>query len=331
MMNTTQLIDNPRAYQKSWYLKLNDLQSQRAIWIRFTLLSTGNGFKRVAETWAVFFQRDVQNREVKKLALKQTYDMGAFQQTESGIQIGNSELTPTYTRGSIQSKGNSIEWDFHIISGRKSSCSFVPEVLSKTGLVKNVVQTLDEELLFTGTTKMNGQETHWKEAPGMHGQLEGPKSGYSWVWGHCNSFQNESGKPVDFIFEGLSARTKVGPLISPKLSSFFFYYKDRPYFFNTLKDAISLKSRNTLNEWEFQADRDDLSFRGYAKAEHKDFAGLTYEDTNGSLLYCANSKLSDMKILVYRGGKLESTLTSLGSAAFEVVSREKNPYVPLLI
>jgi hypothetical protein len=165
----------------------------------------------------------------------------------------------------------------------------------------------------------------------MQGHLYGPKSGHAWVWGHCNTFLNEAGKSAPFLFEGISAQTQMGPMVTPRLSSFYFHYRGENYYFNTLKDLLFLKSKNTLNQWNFKADRGDLSFTGYAKAEHKDFAGLTFEDTDGSLLYCANSKLSDMKILVYRRGKLEATFTATGTASFEVVSRSKNPYVPLLL
>ncbi len=324
-------LENQGAYQKAWYLKFNDPSSQRALWLRFTLLSSKNGFKKIAETWAIFFQK-LPHREIRKMALKQTYDIGEFSLSgASGVRIGECELTETFTRGVIQSKGNSIKWDLTLTSGRESSFRIVPESLTKFGLIKNSIVTDCEELLMSGTTQINDETLSWKEAPGMKGHLFGPKSGHSWIWGHCNLFTNEEGKLAQFIFEGLSARTQIGPLVTPLLSSFFFFYQGQNYFFNTLKDLLFLKSSNTLNEWRFQADRGDISFRGYAKAEHKDFAGLTFEDTNGSLLYCANSKLSDMKILVYRSGKLEATFTALGTASFEVVSRTKNPYVPLLI
>ena len=92
-----------------------------------------------------------------------------------------------------------------------------------------------------------------------------------------------------------------------------------------------MKSKYTLNEWTFRADRGPLSFHGHVKAEHKDFVGLTYEDTNGSLLYATQCLLSNVEIHVYRAGKLEATFIARGTAAFEVVSREKNPYVDFLI
>jgi hypothetical protein len=188
-----------------------------------------------------------------------------------------------------------------------------------------------EELLVSGTTTVNGEVVEWKDASGMQGHLEGPKSAHSWVWGHCNLFTDEQGRPSDFAFEGLSAKAFLGPLTSPKLSCFYFHYRNQDYYFNTLKDAFFIKSKNTLNEWMFQVDREDLSFRGRAHAEHKDFAGLTFEDTDGSLLYCAHSQLSDLHIFVYRRGKLEASFQAKGAAAFEVVSRNKNPYVPLLV
>jgi hypothetical protein len=320
-----------RGYQEVRYLKLNDPQSQKALWLRFSVLSSGNGFKRVAETWAIFFQR-LSNKEIRKVAIKQSHDIQAFKiDQNSNIQIGDCLLQENHTKGLVQSKGNSIQWDLSLIAGRHSPFNLVPEVLSKTGIVRHSAGTLCEELLFSGTTQINGETFQWKEAPGILGHFQGSKSGHSWVWGQCNTFLNEQGKATPFVFEGVSVRTQLGPIQGPKASSFYFYYRNQDYYFNTLRDIFHIKSKNTLNDWEFRADRDDLSFRGYAKAEHKDFAGLTLEDTNGSLLYCSNSELADMKVLVYRRGKLESTFQAQGSAGFEVVSREKNPYVPLLI
>lgn len=336
MNSTTQIsssksINHRNTFQEVWYLKLTDPKAQRAFWIRFTLLSSQNGFKRVAETWAVDFQR-TSARDVKKTALKQTYDLDLFQKdSDSGIKISDCYFDQNRTRGSIQSKGNTIQWDLTLLAARPSPFNMVPESLTKLGLANYSANTLCEDLLISGTTQVNGETTHWKQAPGMSGHFRGPKSGHSWVWGQCNSFQDEQGRIVPFIFEGITVKTKLGPLPAPKVSSFYFHYQNQDYYFNTLRDAFYLKSNHSLNHWTFQADRKDLSFRGQVQAEHKDFAGLTLEDTNGSYLYCANSELSDMKILVYRGGKLESTFTATSSAGFEIVDRHKNPYVPLLL
>ncbi|MGK5087653.1 hypothetical protein WDW86_08855 [Bdellovibrionota bacterium FG-2] len=319
-------------FQEVWYLKLNDPSAQRALWLRFTLLVSHNGFKRIAEVWAIFFQRGL-TKDISKIALKQTFSIENFANNPSstGIQIAQSELTSSLTKGAIQSKGNSIEWDLKISSAQDYSFNMVPETLSRLKVVKNTAVTVAEDLRFTGTSKINGETVSWNQAPGMQGHLSGPKNGHSWTWGHCNCFTDEKGNAVPFVFDGLTARAQVAGAPTPWLSTFFFLYRGTPYRFNTLWDALRVRSSHSHTEWSFQADRGELSFRGEAKAEHKDFAGVTYEDTNGSLLYCANSKLSNMKIHVYRRGKLESTFVSNGNAAFEVVSREKNPYVPILI
>jgi hypothetical protein len=166
----------------------------------------------------------------------------------------------------------------------------------------------------------------------MLAHLAGAKSAHSWVWGQCNSFVNEQKQVVPFVFEGLSLRGRIaGYLKSPQLFSFHFLHQGKAYEFNRLWDTLRSRSKSNLTDWHFQADQKDISFRGHVTAQHRDFAGMTYEDTDGSLLYGAVSKLSDMTIWVYRKGKLETTLRSQGSAGFEITSRSKNPYVPLIL
>jgi hypothetical protein len=329
----TGLTDDARkGFQEVWYLKLNDPDGSKALWLRFTLLSSGNGFKRVAETWAIFFSRK-DNSDVAKIALKQTHEISAFVPAEggTGVRIGECELVDGATRGAIQAKGHTIRWDLRVAPGAAVSFNLVPDLLARAGIVKNRVRTVGEDLRFSGSCEVDGERFEFAQAPGMQGHLSGPKNGHSWVWGHCNSFVNEQGAPAAFIFEGLTARARLGPFPSPRLSAFLFVYQGQEYRFNSLWDAIRCRSRHSLTGWEFQADRGDLSFRGKASSEHRDFAGLTYEDTDGSFLYCNNSKLSQMTVLVYRRGKLETTLKARGTAAFEVVARQKNPYVPLLV
>jgi hypothetical protein len=319
-----------KAFYKNWYVKLVDPSLNQALWLKFSVLSSSNGFRRIAEVWAVFFQKS--GRDIKKVALKQTYDIQEFLISEgSDIRIGQCELSPQQTRGSIHSKGNSIEWDLTFVSSQQGTAHFVPDIMSTTRIMRNSVVTLCEELLFSGTARVNGELFQWKEAIGMQGYLDGSKNHHSWTWGHCNTFVNEQGRLVPATFEGISTKAQVGPLIIPRLSSFYFYYHHEHYHLNTLRDAFNIKSRCTLNEWVFQADRDDLSFRGEARCTYQCFAGLTFEDTTGSILYCTHSEVADMKIHVYRKGKLEATLIAAGTAGLEMVSRVKNPYVPVLI
>ena len=326
-------------FQESWYLKLNDSEGQDAFWLRFNVLLSKNGFRRVAEVWAVVFRRE-ENREIQKVALKQSHNIKSFSSTdEEGktvIHVGDCELGDGFTRGSIITKGKSLKWDLRFAPAQNVSFDLFPKSMIRSKFLKTQIKTVAEDLRFDGTTELTTDtETKtqtWENAFGMQAHLAGSQSPYSWVWGHCNSFVNEQKQFVPFVFEGLSVKARVaGKIHSPRLSSFYFLYQGKEYEFNKLWDTIRTRSRQTLTEWEFQAERGDFSFRGHAKAEHRDFAGMTFEDTDGSLLYSASSQLSNMTIWVYRRGKLETTLRSNGTTALELVSRRKNPYVPLLM
>lgn len=304
---------------------------QRSIWLRFTVSISDNGFRRVAECWAVTFERHP-GRETTKLALRQTQDLSSFASDGPlSIRIGDSELTDTGTRGAIQSKGRSISWDLRFTPRESVGYELVPSSLRRFGILPNALSTVEGDLVSRGFVEVDGTRWEWNEGPAVLNHSNGPRSGRSWVWGHCNTFVSEQGSPVPFVFEGMTASEKIGPIPGPRISSFHFRYQGENHAFHSLRDPLRIRSENTLTEWRFRAERGDLAFQGELRAEHKDFAGLTLEDTDGSLLYCATSRLADLKIHVYRRGKLELTLLAPGTASFEVASREKNPYVSALL
>ena len=328
-----------KSFQEAWSFKFSDPASsgtQRAIWIHLNLLVSQNGFRRVTETWAQLASRDA-NREVTNQILKQNYDISAFKYLPPDtLQIADCEISGNsrngHTKGQIHSKGNTFEWDLHFktveSTAQPSFYELVPESLRSLGLVHDSAMTISPDFRFSGTTRLNGKISHWKNAPGIERHYSGPHSARSWVWSHCNTFTVETGESSPFIFEGLSARSRVfHSALTMRFSTFYFFYKGQPYTFNSLWDSVRAKSKASLTEWNFQVDQGELSFRGQLKTAHKDFAGLTFEDTSGSLLYTAQSRLSDLRIQVYRGGKLESSYISNGNASFEVGSPERNPYI----
>jgi hypothetical protein len=318
-------------FQEFWFVKLNDPTGTRALWLRFTLLVTKNGFQRVAETWAIFFQREP-GKEIIKNAVKQSFGIAAFSSFPNGIKIESCTLGVDHTQGQIQSKGKSIHWDLAINTVHAEPVSFLPQIARRTGFFQTQISTVSEEILFSGTVTVDGTTYQFTNAPGSKSHWSGERSADSWVWGQANIFKNEQGEITPFIFEGITARPRWGGnLKGPRLSSFYFFYKERHFLFDSAWDAFQLKSESSITEWRFEAERGDISFRGVARADHKDFAGVTLEDTDGSVLYCANSKLSNLQILIYRRGKLEATVNASGTAAFEVVSRNKNPYIQELI
>jgi hypothetical protein len=319
-------------FQQSWQIRLSDASGQQALELRFSFLVSGNGFRRVAEVCAISFRKQA-GRETSKIALKQGFDLSSFALLpKDGFRIGTCGFSPHFTKGSIQAKGQTIQWDLRLTPREEIRFELIPPALRKAAISKSSLSSLEADGLFDGNSSINGQETVWQGAPGVVGHQAGPLTAHSWIWAHCNHFLNEQGVPVPFVFEGITLRGQLlGVLPSPRFSSFHFLFKGKRYSFNSLRDMVHVKSRYSHNEWHFQAERGELVFRGHARVAHKDFAGLTLEDTRGALLYCATSNLSDLDIHVYRRGKLESALRAENSASIEIASRKKDPYVPLLV
>ena len=64
-----------KGFQEVWYLKFNLPNTEAALWLRFTLLSSSNQFRQVAELWGIYF--DHQNGVTSKTGLKQTFSISA--------------------------------------------------------------------------------------------------------------------------------------------------------------------------------------------------------------------------------------------------------------
>ena len=305
-------------FQEVWYLKLNDRLGQNALWLRFTILVTKNGFQKTAETWAIFFHRE-NNKEISKTAAKQSFNIQSFEPLSgregrpgsAGIRVENCQLTPEFTKGQVLSKGKSIQWDLAIHTVQKHPVSLLPNAVRKLGLVNSEAWTISEEMLFTGKVTVNGVTYEFNNAPGIQGHWSGIRSAHSWVWGQSNSFQNEQGDPVPFDFEGLTSLFKASRQSrrAPSFVVLFLLSRTTLPFQWALGRVsheigkfdhgveISSRSRRTLLPW-----------RRACRSQR--FAGVTFEDTDSSILYCANSKLSNMNIHVYRRGKLEATFLS---------------------
>ena len=152
----------------------------------------------------------------------------------------------------------------------------------------------------------------------------------NWAWGHANIA--DDGTP--FVFEGLTARIRLGGLIpSPPISAFYFEYEGVRHELNQVRAALGTNSRFSIDGWDFAARSsvDEMEFRGAIRSRLGDFAQIRYEDTDGSSLYCRNSKVSSLALSVFRRGQLEREIRSTTNCAFEVVSREKEERLPVLI
>lgn len=317
-------------FQEVWYLKFNDLQSSRALWLRFTVLISKDQSKKIAEVWAIFF--DKRDGLIKKTGVKETFPLSKFTAAnEDGFHIGDNAFNDRHTSGSIENGGNRIRWEFSTVPGTSGNHNFIPESLQRIRVTSNTAVTVYEDLRYTGWCEVNGERFDWRDAPGMQGHLSGPKNGHSWVWGHCNTFVDEDGHTAPLIWDGLCARAGLGPYALPPLPSMFFQISGTQLIFNTMCDAFHIKSAYGYDGWRFTAEKSGFRFAGNLTVHLDDFAGVTYEDTNGSKLYCHNTKVCDCSITVTSPQGTSRRYSSSGGAAYEVVAREAHPQITFVI
>lgn len=313
-----------KGFYEVWYFKLNQTQGGPAIWFRLTLLANRAGDKCVAETWAVFF--DAQAWGAGHVAVKESFPLDIFVATPEKIQIGDCYWADHKTAGKISSGGHEIRWELDYIPNQ-GTFDPVPTVLKKLGLSKSVACTPNPNLTFTGCFWVDGKAYSCNASRGMQGHIYGSRQAHGWAWAHANT----TGR-TPFVIEALTAQVKLGGFLkSPKLSALFFEFEGQQYVWNTLGDALAIQSRYTLDGWEFCAKKPDLKLTGKISGRVGDFAGVQYEDTDGSLLYCHNSKVADLELTACRSDGSQVTLQSNGACAFEVVSRKKDDRVRILI
>lgn len=322
-------------FQEVWYLRLNDTAAGRAIWLRYTVLRQADSPPGKAETWAIYFPGSSAN--ATKHAAKSSYPLDQFRVCKSDpaapeFMIHQSFFSNAHVRGEASSLNTHIAWELAMRPCMKAEFDFVPEVMWRWGMVKNIAWTVYEHAVFNGWTEVNGERVLWRDAPGMQGHLAGPRNGYSWVWGHCNRFVDDHGDPAPLLWDGLCARARLGGrFVAPALTAMYLRCGDRDYRFNRLRDSFKIKSSCGREGWDFDIQASEASIHGTVSARMQDYAGVTYEDTDGSKLYCHNSKMSDMEITLAQPGERARRYYAKGCVAYEVVTRTPFPEVPFLI
>jgi hypothetical protein len=296
---------------------------------------------------------------VNKTAIEQIFDLSSFRrgaasstsavglaaQSPQPISINDCTWSESGSRGSVSNARQSFEWDLQFKpedTGQRApekSGTWVKlgQRLPRgaSAAIKRQLWSADPSLIdlrVSGTFRVNGEIFSLSEAPGAIGHTSGGRLPHTWVWSQGSAFLNERGTRVGFAFEGMALRERLfGKLAGPSATNLYFLYQDQPYFFHSAQSPLTVRSEVSLSSWSFSAEAGDLTFRGESRADFRDFAGMTLEDTNGSFIHLATTLVSDIEIRVYRRSKIEAAFYANGIGTLEFAERSKNPYVPKLI
>lgn len=315
---------------ESFFLKANAPEEPVAVWLKFTILAPTDGRAPVAEVWAVVFDR--RSGTVESVGAKETFPAASAELGRDRFlfAVGGSRLEPGRTAGAVRGGGREIAWDLAFTEGGPPLHIFPSEALYEMRRVPRSKQLSPHpDSLFSGTVRVDGREIAVRDWPGEQGHNWGRGHSYA-VWAHVNMFRKSPGT----VFEGASARVKVGPFTTPLLTLMVLRHRGHTFAFNGLTQLWNRSVELTRGRWAFTAESREARLSGLFLAEPKEQVALIYEDPDGTKRYCLNSKIARCRLRLAvragRGFEHAATLETGDKAALEVLVREEGHGVKVL-
>jgi len=326
--------DGRPGHYEVWYLKLNLPELGRAFWLRYTLLAPARGQGApCGQLWAVGFDAHDPSRNE---AFRETFALGprTFGHQTPGLllRLGEAELRQDGCSGSLGDGGreHGLSWDLRFTPDGPSLRHF-PRPLYRLPLPRTKLLAPYPSMRLTGFVRWQGKLHRLTAVPGHQAHLWGSEHAERWAWAHCNLFS--TGTPA--LCEALAARVRLGSGVSPDLTLAWLRVDGRTYRFDRPDRWLRQRSQYDLTGWELVAQQAGYRLEARITNRLANVVAVTYRDPDGSTRVCHNSKLADLALELSQrhGGGWVSRhrLDGPGCCAFEVVQRDADPRVPLLL
>lgn len=300
---------------ESWFLKANAPDGRRALWVRCTIFACPP-LPPVAEAWAIAF--DVHRGHV---AIKSTvgFDSGRFAKDALDVEVDGCALSLQRARGALSSGRGSLAWDLAIGPPLASPIVHLPSrVMYRDGVPPSskIVTPLSDGRC-TGAVRVDragGDVETWdvEQWPAMVGHNWGRGNAELYAWTHCNLFDVEG-----LVFEAMSARVRVGPLLSPMTSAAYVRWRGKSWDLSRLGALTNNRGSISLRRWEMTGEDRGLHVTCDVAAETDNLVGLHYPNPSGPTTYCLNTKLARARLeLRFPDG--ETITASSRAAALEI-------------
>ena len=338
-----------RGHVESYFLKANDPAGDRAIWIKATIFCSDREPDRpTAEGWAIAFDR--RGKTARHVAVKHVvpYAMASFSAGDlairwrvppaSGAPLGAPSAAPkelpdqgveilsNATTGSIASRDHHIHW---ALAYKGDALPIVPlpaAVMYTAPLPKSKLVTPVSDARFTGEVSVDGELWSLDGWRGMQGHNWGSGHADLYAWCHCNVWAEEP----EFVLEGVSARVRIGPVMSPLMTIVCARYRGVTYDFNRPLEIYRAEGDVSLRRWTFSAHGKLARLEGIVEADTEDMVGLYYLNPGGATTYCLNSKLARARVRFEVAGRTPLNLTTR-AAALEIGTRNADHGVRMFV
>jgi hypothetical protein len=310
-------------HYESWFLRANDASGRRALWIRYTIFAPrGRPRDAVGELWVISFDREA----ARIVAVKQVHPIASctFARDRLDVAIAGATLDDGALHGRATGNGHDLAWDLRYAGGQPPLLLF-PERYYTTPVPKAKVLVGRPLCRFTGTFTVDGEAIAVDDWVGSQNHNWGTRHTDRYAWGQVAGFD----EAADGFLECSTARIKIGPVWSPRMSLVVLRLGGRTLAWNGLARAISARASYAPFEWRIETSGPAGRIVVAIAGDPADFVAVRYDNPPGGSKICLNSKIARCDVTLTRGATTQ--VLHSNRAAFEILDDTGPAAMPIVL
>ncbi|MBI4818206.1 MAG: hypothetical protein HY791_18225 [Deltaproteobacteria bacterium] len=307
-----------RGHVESYFLRANHPTERKAFWLKATIFKPLHG-PAIAETWAIVFDGADRFAERETVPLESARFRGSPPRIEAAkleIHVDGDGVAKGSVSGPTGRAEIDLAWTVEAGSLGAPLCLLPLESLLDGPFPKSKLLTPYPSLVFRGQISAPGRTFAIDGWHGMLGHNWGKEHAHEYLWGQCN-FLDGSGTAASA--EAFTARIKVGPVVSPRISALVVRTRGHEYRFERLYDLWRQKVWTDELYWSLRMRSDVAEASLTMRTSWSEVVCLGYDSPNGKRSFCVNSKLAKSTLELRAPGE-NRTFVSAHGGAFELLS-----------
>ncbi|MFO0722649.1 MAG: hypothetical protein U1E65_02620 [Myxococcota bacterium] len=306
---------------ESYFFRANDPRAPRALWVKATILAPLVG-PPVAEAWFIWFDGD------RVSAHKETVPYAEASFSATNIQVGPLRLglgaDPLQIQGQVSKLKLSLALEARRAPGLLGQpFSLYPEALLRGAFPRSKILTPAACLSVTGALELDGQRIELDGWSGMLGHNWGKEHARQYAWGQC-LFLDARGVPEAMV-EGFSGKVEVLGRRTPWVSALIVRRGSEEFRFDRLYDLWAQNAVIDRRSWELSLSGPGGEAHLMMRAPDRPWACLGYQNPDGRLSYCFNTKLAEVELKVQPRQGHAFVLRSAHGGALELLRDTAEP------
>jgi len=303
-------------HYESFYLKVGDTGSRRALWLRYTVHKRPGG-AAVGSLWATLF--DEAGPHAAKLT-PPPEQLGAG--GGDWVRIGEGRIGPDGCSGAIPELAG---WELRF-EGGESPFPYLPRDWMYTAkLPRTKALALRPAIRASGTVTVRGRTVAIDGWPGMVGHNWGAEHAERWIWLHGAAFAEQPDAWIDATI----GRIKIGRWTTPWVANGCLSLDGVRHRLGGIGKTRAVRVDERPERAAFTLPGEGIAVRGEVSAPREDVVGWVYSDPVGPQHHTAHCAIADMTLTVLRADQPPLALHVRGGATYELGMREHDHGIPI--